>query len=110
MFRLEDGCVINRMGMNNQGIDAFAGRLARLNRTRSPFVMVAANVGINKEAADPERDYPALVAAVSPYVHYVALNVSSPNTAGLRALQDQDRLRAILAAVSCVTARPPVLV
>ena len=43
---------------------------------------IGANVGINKEGADPERDYPALVAAVSPYADYVVINVSSPNTPG----------------------------
>ncbi len=108
LFRLEDGAVINRMGFNNGGVAAFAARLARLQPP--PGTLVGANVGINKEGAEPERDYPALVAAVAPYAHYVALNISSPNTAGLRALQEADRLRAILAAVLAVPGRPPVLV
>ncbi len=60
---------------------------------------MGANVGINKEGADPERDYPALVAAVAPHADYVVINVSSPNTPGLRDLQGEARLRAILAAV-----------
>src|SRR5205823_2066021 len=65
-------------------------------------------VGVNKEGADPERDYPALVRAVAPYADYVVINVSSPNTPGLRDLQQTARLRAILQAVSCE--RPPLLV
>ena len=108
LFRLDDGAVINRMGMNNRGIGAFVPRLARLGGR--PGTLVGANVGINKEGAEPERDYPALVAAVAPYAGYVALNVSSPNTAGLRALQEAGRLRAILEAVAAVPDRPPVFV
>jgi dihydroorotate dehydrogenase len=109
LFRLvADQAVINRMGFNNAGIDAFLVRLARCRR--GP-VLLGANVGINKDGADPERDYPALVAAVGPHVDYVVINVSSPNTAGLRELQGEARLRAILrAVVETVPNRPPVLV
>ena len=108
LFRLDDGAVINRMGFNNRGIDAFVPRLARV--APPPGTVLAANVGINKEGADPERDYPALVAAVAPHVAYVALNVSSPNTAGLRGLQEAAKLRAILQAVMAVPGRPPIFV
>jgi dihydroorotate dehydrogenase len=108
LFRLEQGAVINRMGMNNQGIDAFAARIARLQAPAG--TLLAANVGINKDNADPERDYPALVAAVAPYAGYVALNVSSPNTVGLRGLQEESKLRAILQAVMELPGRPPIFV
>lgn len=110
VFRLEaDGAVINRYGLNSRGLAAYVARLAALPRRRA--VPVGANVGINKEGADPERDYPALVAAVSPYVDYVAINISSPNTPGLRDLQGEARLRSILAAVqAAVPVRPPLLV
>lgn len=113
LFRLnEDAAVINRMGMNNQGVSAFVGRLAALKRPL-PAVL-GANIGINKEGADPERDYPALYAAVAPAADYVTINVSSPNTPGLRDLQGEARLAAILAAVaearSKAPKRPPVLV
>ncbi|MDA8051630.1 MAG: quinone-dependent dihydroorotate dehydrogenase [Rhodospirillales bacterium] len=109
LFRLaEDRAVINRMGMNGRGIEAFVARLARL--PERPAVL-GVNVAINKEGARPERDYPALVAAVAPHADYVAINVSSPNTPGLRALQDKARLAAILAAIAAqVPKRPPVLV
>ena len=108
LFRLEDGAVINRMGMNNRGIGAFAPRLARLHAP--PGTLVGANVGINKDGAEPERDYPALVAAVAAHAAYITLNISSPNTVGLRALQEEAKLRAILQAVAGVANRPPVFV
>lgn len=109
LFRLEDGAVINRMGMNNQGLAAFAARLAAA-RSRPAGALIGANVGINKDGADPERDYPALAAAVSPHADYIALNVSSPNTLGLRGLQAEDRLRAILQAVMQLRQTRPVFV
>jgi dihydroorotate dehydrogenase len=109
LFRLtEDEAVINRMGMNGRGLPAFVRRLAA--NADCPG-RLGANVGLNKAGADPERDYPALVAAVAPHADYVALNVSSPNTPGLRDLQDEARLRAILQAIrSAVPRHPPLLV
>jgi dihydroorotate dehydrogenase len=109
LFRLEDDrAVINRMGFNNAGIDRYCARLAHLSARPRPL---GANIGLNKNDADAERDYPALIAAVAPYVDYVTINVSSPNTPGLRALQDGQRLRAILrAARDRVPVRPPILV
>lgn len=108
LYRLEpDRAVINRMGFNNGGLDAYRRNLAGLsNRT----AILGANVGINKEGADPERDYPALIAAVGPLSDYVTINVSSPNTPGLRDLQSEDRLRSILRAVAAVPNKPPILV
>lgn len=118
LFRLEeDRAVINRMGFNNQGIDRFAVRLARLHRTLpsgrggGAGAPVGANLGINKTGSDPERDYPALVGRVKPYVNYIVLNVSSPNTPGLRGLQDSARLKGILDAIAeRHPERPPLLV
>jgi dihydroorotate dehydrogenase len=102
LFRLaEDGAVINRMGFNNAGLEVYLANLKRVDRAR---VVLGANVGINKEGADPERDYPALVQAVSPFADYITINVSSPNTPGLRDLQSEARLAAILAGIS--TMRP----
>jgi dihydroorotate dehydrogenase len=114
LFRLDaDQAVINRMGFNNAGLDAYRARLAA-RRPGSGVVgggVVGANVGINKEGADPERDYPALIAAVAPYADYAVINVSSPNTPGLRDLQGEAQLRAILRAVMrAVPDRPPLLV
>ncbi len=106
LFRLaQDAAVINRMGFNNAGIAAFTQRLAAF---RPRDVPVGANLGINKQGAEPERDYPAMLAAVSPHADYVVINVSSPNTPGLRDLQGEARLAAILAAIPPV--RPPLFV
>jgi dihydroorotate dehydrogenase len=109
LFRLpRHRAVINRMGFNNEGLEAFRSRLAALNHLPCPF---GANIGINKDGADPERDYPALVAALTPFAAYIAINVSSPNTPGLRDLQSEARLTAILRAIAvAVPVRPPLLV
>lgn len=110
LFRLEeDRAVINRMGFNNGGLDTYLRRLAALPRPRP--CPVGANIGVNKDGADPERDYPALLAAVAPHADYVVVNISSPNTPGLRDLQGEARLRAILEAINAaVPSRPPLLV
>ncbi len=98
LFRLEDDqAVINRMGFNNGGLDAYLRHLQRADRA---LVAVGANVGINKEGADPARDYPALVQAVSPLADYITINISSPNTPNLRDLQSEDRLIEILDGIS----------
>ncbi len=109
LFRLtEDRAVINRMGFNNAGLEACLARLAALPRPL-PGVL-GANVGVNKEGADPERDYPMLCRALAPHADYVTINISSPNTPGLRDLQGEERLAAILAAVDPPGLGRPVLV
>lgn len=107
LFRLpEDGAIINRMGFNNHGAAALLRRLP----PRPHAVPLGVNVGVNKGLADPLRDYPALVAAVAAQADYIAVNVSSPNTPGLRDLQAPARLAAILAAVRRVALDAPLLV
>lgn len=109
LFRLEeDAAVINRMGFNNAGLESYLARLRDLSRPLPGIV--GANVGVNKDGADPERDYPALCRAVAPLADYVTINVSSPNTPGLRDLQGEERLRAILRAVDPRALGKPVLV
>jgi dihydroorotate dehydrogenase len=83
LFRLtEDRAVINRMGFNNQGLEPFAARLAR----RGPGV-VGANIGANKDAADRIADYVTGLKRLWGLASYFTINISSPNTPGLRALQ-----------------------
>jgi dihydroorotate dehydrogenase len=108
IFRLtEDRAIINRLGFNNLGLAVYARNLGRLtNRT----IPLGANVGINKDGADPVRDYPALIEAVRSLVDYAVINVSSPNTPGLRDLQSEAQLRSILQAVRAVAGRPAILV
>src|SRR5208282_3898577 len=97
---------INCLGFNNQGLPAYRSRVAVRPRTA---VVFGCNVGINKDGADPERDYPLLIEAVAPHADYIVINVSSPNTPGLRDLQGEARLRAILQAVGERVTRPPPL-
>ncbi len=103
LFRLaEDAAVINRMGFNNAGAGAAVLRLKA--RAGKPGV-VGINVGANKDAADRIADYAAMARIMAPYATYLAVNVSSPNTPGLRALQDEGALTALLDAV--IAARGP---
>jgi dihydroorotate dehydrogenase len=102
LFRLaEDRAVINRMGFNNGGIAAAAARLGRRRRGRG---IVGVNVGANKDSPDRVADYAAAIAAMAPLADYLTVNVSSPNTPGLRGLQDRAALDELLAAA--IAARP----
>src|ERR1700722_11809309 len=103
MFRYRaEQAVINRLGFNNQGSEAVAARLSRQappGRGRSP---VGFNVGKSR-AAEIDRaseDYLASFARLADHADYIVLNVSSPNTPGLRLLQDESRLRELLTAVT----------
>ena len=97
LFRLvEDGAVINRMGFNNAGLEAFTGRIAK-DRRGGP---VGANVGANKDTADRTADYVAGLRRLWPLADYFTLNVSSPNTPGLRDLQQGGALTDLLGGVA----------
>ncbi len=94
LFRLgEDRAVINRMGFNNQGLALYVRRLQRAGPRRGAL---GANVGANKASEDRIGDYVTGLAAVWPHCDYVTINISSPNTPGLRGLQDRDALEALL--------------
>jgi len=99
LFRLvEDRAVINRMGFNNQGAEAALERLrARARAERGGIVGV--NIGANKDAADRVADYARMTEVMAPVASYLCVNISSPNTPGLRALQDEGALTALLDAV-----------
>ena len=101
LFRLsEDRAVINRMGFNNAGLDAFAARLDR----RPPGVIVGANLGANKETEDKAADYVAGLSRLAGRASYFTVNISSPNTPGLRALQGRAALDDLLGRIA--EARP----
>ena len=103
LFRLiEDQAVINRMGFNNLGAEAAIARLAQ--RHGNPGI-VGINLGANKDAVDRAADYATMARLMAPLASYLAVNVSSPNTPGLRALQDEGALAALLDAV--LAARGP---
>ena len=97
LFRLvEDRAVINRMGFNNGGVAAAAARLRRRDRDAG---IVGINIGANKDSGDRVSDYREAFRIVAPLADYVTINVSSPNTPGLRALQDKGSLEELLDAV-----------
>jgi dihydroorotate dehydrogenase len=94
IFRLaEDRAIINRLGFNNQGVEAFVDRLAV--RARRGGVL-GANVGANKESPDRAGDYVHCMGRVWEHASYVAANISSPNTPGLRGLQERGALEELL--------------
>lgn len=93
LFRLtEDRAVINRMGFNNEGLDVF---VANLKRYRGK-AKLGANVGANKVSEDKIADYETGIGAVFPHCDYITINISSPNTPGLRGLQDKSALTELL--------------
>lgn len=94
LFRLAaDRALINRLGFNNAGLDAFADRLGA--RARRPGV-VGANVGAGKDSADRPADYVLGMGRVWRHAAYVTANISSPNTPGLRGLQEKGALEDLL--------------
>ncbi|WP_353195360.1 quinone-dependent dihydroorotate dehydrogenase [Parapedobacter defluvii] len=97
LFRLvEDKALINRMGFNNQGVDVAAARLRQLKKEHP--IIVGGNIGKNKTTAneDAVKDYIICFDTLFDVVDYFVVNVSSPNTPGLRALQDKEPLMHIL--------------
>ncbi len=93
LFRLtEDRAVINRMGFNNQGLETFAGHLS----ARPERGVVGANLGANKDTEDKAADYVAGLKRLAGLADYFTVNISSPNTPGLRALQGRAALDDLL--------------
>jgi dihydroorotate dehydrogenase len=103
VFRLpRDQAVINRLGFNSEGADAVLRRLAaRANEGG----IVGINIGANKESADRIGDYVRLIETFAPVVSYFAVNISSPNTPGLRDLQQAETFETLLARVMDARAR-----
>jgi len=110
IFRLpEDGALINRLGFNNEGLEAVA---ARVQGPRSGILGI--NIGKNKETEDAAADYVPAARRLAPFADYMVINVSSPNTPGLRALQGAAALSDLIAKVQAVLIEadtpPPLLV
>jgi dihydroorotate dehydrogenase len=105
LFRLpEDRAVINRLGFNNKGQEAAGKRLAKRRRGG----IVGINIGANKDSRDRIADYARGARAMAPLADYLTVNISSPNTPGLRALQDRAALDELLAAVMEARGDTPV--
>ncbi len=113
VFRLpEDRAVINRLGFNSAGLAAAVTNLRPRQTERAGIVGI--NIGKNRDSADAAADYAAGTTALAPLADYLVINVSSPNTPGLRALQESAALRQLLARVqqarrAAVPGRPPPL-
>jgi len=113
LFRLpQDGALLNRMGFNNQGVEVAAARLKR----RTSNIIIGGNIGKNKNTPNEEalRDYEYCFDHLYDVVDYFVVNVSSPNTPDLRALQDKEPLRFLLQALqqrnaSKIKAKPLLL-
>jgi dihydroorotate dehydrogenase len=112
IFRLPAArAVINRMGFPNAGWQAVAPRVQAM-RAQGPLPgLLGINIGINKDSADPAADYAFMARSVAPLADWITVNVSSPNTPGLRDLQSADRLGALLdAVVAALPRRVPIAV
>ncbi len=114
MFRLPaDHALVNRMGFNNDGAEVVAARLARL-RARDALGDLVVGINIGRSRATPDvdaaGDYATGARVLGPVADYLVVNVSSPNTPGLRDLQAVDRLRPVLRAVLDEAGRVPALV
>jgi len=106
LFRLrEDRGVINRLGFNNHGQPSAYGRLIECTHMHG---VIGVNIGANKESADRIADYVMGLQAMSPVAKYLTINISSPNTPGLRGLQGEGALNELLAAVQEVRADKPI--
>ena len=106
LFRLtQDRAVINRMGFNNAGQPAAFGRLIECTHMHG---VIGVNVGANKDTTDRIADYVEGIRAMAPVATYLTINISSPNTPGLRGLQDQGALEELLVAVQEVGAKKPI--
>ena len=113
LFRLKkDRALINRMGFNNDGAEVIAKRLEQLRSSNQKLPVIGINIGKSRvvDVKDAVADYEKSAALLAPYADYIAVNVSSPNTPGLRSLQEVASLRPILQAVIAKSLGKPVLV
>lgn len=109
LFRLvEDRAVINRMGFNNEGMEAAAQRISAVPRPARQGPL-GINIGANKDSADRIADYEKAMRRLAPLADYITVNISSPNTPGLRALQDRSALDDLLHRVRAVAPDGPPL-
>ena len=113
LFRLKkDRALINRMGFNNDGAEVVSKRLKKLRASNQKLPIIGINIGKSRvvDVKDAVADYETSAELLAPYADYIAVNVSSPNTPGLRSLQEVSSLRPILEAVIAKSLGKPVLV
>lgn len=112
----EQKAVINRMGFPNKGVAVFKDNIERFLKSKPRREgVLGINIGMNKDQTDPAKDYTSLIRTLAPMADYLVINVSSPNTPGLRNLQEKEPLTELLTAVlkeraaSCGANPPPLL-
>lgn len=113
LFRLTaDEALVNRMGFNNAGASALARRISHARPSLPDGFIVGVNIGRNRDTQDAQAidDYVVAAREVAPVADYVVVNVSSPNTPGLRDLQQPDRIGSLLSAVIAVVDGRPLVV
>lgn len=117
VFRnVKNEAVINRMGFPNKGADVFEQNIKHyMQAHKTPTGLIGINIGMNKEQTEPEKDYCALIERFHAYADYFTINISSPNTPGLRNLQTREHLTSLIQAVKQTIAAvsntpPPILV
>jgi len=113
LFRLKaDRALINRMGFNNDGAEVIAKRLEKLRSSKQALPIIGVNIGKSRvvDVFDAVGDYETSARLLAPWADYLAVNVSSPNTPGLRSLQSITTLKPILKAVIEQSLGKPVLV
>lgn len=113
VFRAPDhNAVINRMGFPNAGLNEFRRNVARFRASRPG--MVGLNIGMNKDQSEPAQDYTLLIRSLGEFADYLSVNISSPNTPGLRNLQEPEFLKPFLGELITVrnelANKPPLLV
>ena len=113
LFRLpDDRALINRMGFNNEGADVVARRLGKLRKKQATLPVIGVNIGKSRitPLEDAVEDYVYSTRVLAPVADYLVVNVSSPNTPGLRGLQNEKELRPLLTAVRDEAGGTPVFV
>ena len=114
IFRLpEDLALINRLGFNNKGLDCFTNNIARWSN-QGGHGIIGVNLGKNRNSEDDISDFVSGVQTLSDYASYLVINISSPNTPGLRDLQSRDKLKDLLESTMAARGKakksPPLLV
>lgn len=110
LFRvIDDEAIINRMGFNNVGVETMINNIKKGRKRKGGNIILGGNIGKNKDTSneDANQDYLTCFEALYPYVDYFVVNVSSPNTPNLRALQDKEPLTKLLQQLKNAAAKKP---
>ena len=96
--------IIQRLGFNNSGVEIFLNNLKKIKKTQNQIIGI--NIGKNKGSAKPYSDYEFLYELMQPFSDYITINISSPNTPGLRDLQKKEKLEGLIKTLSKIKKKP----